>query len=86
MSKESFIKAIDHEFSKSTNELSIKLESCRIDVLEEIPPPDIAWEIREANSEEFILVGTLGNFSLVKGKAKSKKSFFINVVLNSPWK
>ena len=83
MSKESFIKAIDHEFSKSTNELSIKLESCRIDVLEEIPPPDIAWEIREAHSEEFILVGTLGNFSLVKGKAKSKKSFFINMAIAS---
>ena len=83
MSKESFIKAIDHEFSKSTNELSIKLESCRIDVLEEIPPPDIAWEIREANSEEYILVGTLGNFSLVKGKAKSKKSFFINMAIAS---
>jgi hypothetical protein len=81
MSKEDFINAISLELQIPTNELSIKLESCKIDVLEKIPPPEIAWEIRDANSEEYILVGTLGNFSLVKGKAKSKKSFFINMAI-----
>jgi hypothetical protein len=81
MSKESFKNSIELELNKSTNELSKKLESCRIDVLEIIPPPEIAWEIRDDNSEEFNILGTHGNFSLVKGKAKSKKSFFINMAI-----
>jgi len=81
MSKESIKNLIESELNKSTNELSKKLESCRIDVLEVIPSPEIAWEIRDDNSEEFNILGTHGNFSLVKGKAKSKKSFFINMAI-----
>ena len=81
MSKESFKNSIELELNKSTNELSKKLASCRIDILEIIPPPEIAWEIKDDDSEEFILLGTLGNFSMVKGKAKSKKSFFINMAI-----
>ena len=81
MSKESIKNSIELELSKSTNELSKKLDACRIDILEIIPPPEIAWEIRDDNSEEFNILGTHGNFSLVKGKAKSKKSFFINMAI-----
>ena len=81
MSKESIKNLIESELNKSTNELFKKLESCRIDVLEVIPPPEIAWEIRDDDSEEFNILGTHGNFSLVKGKAKSKKSFFINMAI-----
>ena len=81
MSKESIKKKVRLELNKSTNELFKKLEACRIDILEDIPPPEIAWEIRDANSEEFSILGTHGNFSLVKGKAKSKKSFFINMAI-----
>ena len=81
MSKESFKNSIELELNKSTNELSKKLDACRIDILEIIPPPEIAWEIRDDNTEEFNILGTLGNFSLVKGKAKSKKSFFINMAI-----
>jgi len=81
MSKESFKNSIELELNKSTNELSKKLESCRIDILEIIPPPEIAWEIKDDVSEEFNILGTHGNFSLVKGKAKSKKSFFINMAI-----
>ena len=81
MSKESFKNLIESELNKSTNELSKKLESCRIDILEIIPPPEIAWEIKDDDSGEFNILGTHGNFSLVKGKAKSKKSFFINMAI-----
>ena len=81
MSKESFKNLIELELNKSTNELSKKLESLRIDVFEVIPPPEIAWEIKDDSSEEFNILGTHGNFSLVKGKAKSKKSFFINMAI-----
>ena len=65
MSKESFKNLIESELNKSTNELSKKLESCRIDILEIIPPPEIAWEIRDDDSEEFNVIGTLGDFSMV---------------------
>jgi hypothetical protein len=81
MSKESFKNLIELELNKSTNELSKKLESCRIDILEIIPPPEIAWEIKDDDSGEFNILGTHGNFSMVKGKAKSKKSFFINMAI-----
>jgi hypothetical protein len=83
MSKESFKNLIELELYKSTNELSEKLESYKIDILKAIPPPEIAWEIRDDQAEEFILLGTLGNFSMVKGKAKSKKSFFINMAISA---
>ena len=53
------------ELNKSTNELSKKLESCRIDIVEIIPPLEIAWEIRDDDSEEFNILGTLGNFFMV---------------------
>ena len=81
MSKESFKNSIELELNKFTSKLSKKLDACRIDILEIIPPPEIAWEIRDDNSEEFNILGTHGNFSLVKGKAKSKKSFFINMAI-----
>lgn len=47
----------------------------RIDVNEVIPPPKVALYI---NSE---ILGTLGNFSLITGKAKAKKSFLINMAV-----
>ena len=62
------------------NELLNELNECKIDALEDIPPPDVAWEIK-GNSLEFIIIGTHGNFSVVKGKAKSKKSFLINMAI-----
>jgi hypothetical protein len=83
MSKESFKNSIELELNKSTNELFKKLESYKIDILKVIPPPEIAWEVKDDNSGEFILLGTLGNFSMVKGKAKSKKSFFINMAISA---
>ena len=65
MSKESIKNLIESELNKSTNELSKKLESCRIDILEIIPPPEIAWEIKDDDSEVFNILGTLGNFFMV---------------------
>lgn len=81
MDKEVFKKQIVFELTKSTNTLYQRLESCRIDTQEEIPPPEIAWEIKNSDPEDFSILGTHGNFSLVKGKAKSKKSFFINMAI-----
>lgn len=58
---------------------SINLKSFRdkfrIDVNEEIPPPQVALYI---NGE---ILGTLGNFSTFTGKAKAKKSFLISMAV-----
>jgi len=81
MSKENFIDQVKSEIEKPDDEVSKKLEACKIDVLENIPQPEKAWELKESKISEYSLLGTLGNFSLVKGKAKSKKSFFINMAL-----
>ena len=53
MSKETFKNSVEFELNKLTHELFKKLESCRIDILEDIPPPEIAWEIRDDFSEDF---------------------------------
>lgn len=56
------------------------LNSLRINPTDEIQPPQKAWEqISESN----IILGTLGNFSLIIGKAKSRKSFFINIAVST---
>ncbi len=81
MRKEQFLKIINSEINEPNDELSKKLESCLIDVTENIPPPEIAWEVKNSSNDEFQILGTHGNFSLVKGKAKSKKSFFINMAI-----
>jgi len=52
----------------------------KIYVNEEIPPPQIAWSMFDVFGQEAIL-GTLGNFSLITGKAKAKKSFLISIAV-----
>ena len=61
--------------------LNDSLENCLIDPTEKLEPPKRAWFTIEDNKE--YILGTLGNFSLVTGKAKSKKSFFINIAVSA---
>lgn len=56
--------------------LSEKLDCLLVDKKEELRPPPIAWEISDR------ILGTLGNFSLIIGKAKSRKSFFVNLAVS----
>ncbi|MEI6695536.1 MAG: AAA family ATPase [Bacteroidota bacterium] len=55
------------------------LESVRINPLDELPPPPVCLRIEQ--NGEYSTIGTLGNFSLIIGKAKSRKTFFINIAL-----
>ena len=61
------------------------LKSSLIDVKDELKPPQMAWfmEKRSGVKSEKLIIGTLGNFSLIIGKAKSKKSFFINIAISA---
>ena len=81
MSFETVKNQIQEEFNRLQSPLQKELEKCRIDVSIELPPPELAWEVFSNTQSSFALVGTLGNFTLVKGKAKSKKSFFMSMAL-----
>lgn len=76
---------IDEILQKAENE---KLESIAyrksfiVDPDEEIQPPQTAWGLRNIKDEAISILGTLGNFSLIIGKAKAKKSFFINIAVS----
>lgn len=56
------------------------LASIKIDPSEEILPPKVAWE-QVATYGENPIMGTLGNISTIIGKAKSRKSFLINMMV-----
>lgn len=55
------------------------LELAAIDPKEELLPPPVCLEVSHDNVNSTI--GTLGNFSLTIGKAKSRKTFFLTIAL-----
>jgi hypothetical protein len=63
--------------------LKSKLESLEIKIDEKYEKPIVAWEYRSNDSEEFKPIGTIDNFSLVIGKAKAKKSFFVGMAVST---
>ena len=73
--------ALDADFAQAemSKEDKRKLERSKykIDLNKELPPPQKAWTLDDA------ILGTLGNFGLIIGKAKSKKSFFINIAVTT---
>jgi len=60
-----------------------KLESLRINPTDELLPPEVAWSLLNTKTDNYDTLGTLGNFSLIIGKAKAKKSFFINIAVTT---
>ena len=51
---------IEAELQKPAARLARKLASCRVDISEEIPPPEAAWEIQELDSELLARRGSKG--------------------------
>ena len=56
-----------------------RLSKFKIDLNEDIPPPEIVWSIKVKGQE--YTAGTKGNFSVIIGKAKAKKTFSITLLL-----
>lgn len=56
------------------------LNSARISPLDDIKPPLVAWSMLNAKNE-FDVIGYCGDFSVIIGKAKSRKSFLINIAV-----
>lgn len=81
----------ESEFQQRQNEIKIeRIEQhkkerlkYKIDVNEAIPKPQIAISLANTKTDGFAILGTLGNFSVIIGKAKSKKSFFINIAVST---
>lgn len=72
------IKSHIQELKKPPVQKYAELEVKATDV---IPPPKTAWKQEKRNITA--ILGTLGNFSLIIGKAKSRKSFFINIAVST---
>jgi hypothetical protein len=60
------------------------LEECKINHTDEIPPPPVCIEIK--SGDEKATFGTLGNFSALIGKAKSRKSFAMGLMISAATK
>lgn len=71
-------------FFRAENEgYNILRAKYKIDVREAIPPPQIAWSLANTTSEGETVLGTLGDFGLIIGKAKSRKSFYVSIALSA---
>jgi hypothetical protein len=55
------------------------ISKCKIDLTEELAPPPVAMQIRSHN--EWIPLFTKGNFSIVTGPAKSRKTYLISMLI-----
>lgn len=66
--------------AKEEPDLEKVLQSVKIDPTIEMKPPQVAWE-QVASYGDNPIMGSLGNISTVIGKAKSRKSFFVNMVV-----
>ena len=60
----------------------VALHASKIDLTKELKPPEAALVIRNSNGEA-TTVATLGNFQVVLGKAKSKKTFYTTLVVGA---
>lgn len=71
--------SISENSKNSVSEIDCKaiLKTCEVKATDHFPPPQIAWQMGE------VPLGTLGDFSLIIGKAKSRKSFFINIAIST---
>lgn len=71
---------MDSSSSKKYLQIANKL---RISEDEEFAKPQVALEQKNLKSDGYTTTGTLGNFSLVIGKAKSGKTFLIGIAVSA---
>jgi hypothetical protein len=76
------LKLYTGNYEKSLD-LKSKLDSLEIKLNENYEPPKVAWEYRNDETGTFKPIGTIDNFSLVIGKAKAKKSFFVGMAIST---
>ena len=75
--------AIDEALQSEKTPHELTRLKYKIDVNEVIPKPQIAWSLTNTKSDGEAVLGTLGDFGLIIGKAKSRKSFFISIAVST---
>jgi len=75
--------AIDNALQSDKTPHELNRIKYKIDVNEIIPKPQIAWSLTNTKTEGEAILGTLGDFGLIIGKAKSRKSFFISIAVST---
>jgi hypothetical protein len=65
---------------KEAPDYAALLEAARIRPTDHIEPPAVAWQMLNERGE-FDTLGHCGDFSVIIGKAKSRKSFLINIAV-----
>tara|TARA_R100000306_G_C4374163_1_gene141243 strand:+ start:482 stop:1615 length:1134 start_codon:yes stop_codon:yes gene_type:complete len=78
---EDLSRAIDSEMQAIPKGLKETLQKLLVSPTDKLEPPQIAW--MQENEQGSAILGTLGNFSMIIGKAKSRKSFFINIAVST---
>lgn len=81
--KDSPVRKLYPSNDEKSLELKLKLESFKIKANDKYEKPKVAWSYRSNDSDDFKPIGTIDNFSLVIGKAKAKKSFFIGMAVST---
>lgn len=69
----------DFNDAKDSNDINDLINACKIDLDEILLPPPVAITIQSDYKQ--IALFTKGNFSIVTGKAKSKKTFLISMLM-----
>ena len=72
-------KEAEKQISETSTDIEKLVQSCKVDFFEEIPPPPVAMQIKHFDRQ--ITLFTKGNFSIVTGKPKGRKSFFISMLM-----
>lgn len=78
---EDIYRSYQHQFASipfNEQEAELLRDKLRIDLTEDILPSPSVIEVYY--NDEFLRFATLGNFSMVIGKAKSRKTFFISMI------
>jgi hypothetical protein len=77
-----FQNRVTEKRKKVTTETALyNLQSVKVDLAEELPEPAVCLKIKTGTF--YSILGTLGNFSLIIGKAKSRKTFLVIMFLAS---
>jgi hypothetical protein len=70
---------VDETERQQLTDLKERIQSCKIDLKEVLAPPPVAMRI--ASLGDPMTLFTKGNFSIVTGAAKSRKSFLISMLM-----
>lgn len=70
---------IDSLISETSSPIETLIQKCKVDLSKQLEPPPIAMKILSGGKP--ITLFSKGNFSIITGKAKSRKSFLVSTLM-----